>query len=368
MHGHWLGHLTNGKPGTVVVELDDFGDHYQGNVQVHYRPGCSPLSHRGLFGYIKTINKDHSSEIDVSLISANSSDEIFRFPSENNYGPPSSLRYNFYNNRITLSCNSLGSPIFECQLFNSYKATSFLSKNMSWVEFKSHINTNYSSQSENYIWRGQEQPWPLQSSFHRTRRADLSRFLESDLQKLRRYISVQVNYNFDFLNTNGDDLISFLALIQHHGYPTPLLDWTYSPYIAAFFAFHNIKTLNADEQQNARIFVFNQHEWSKIPQEGFQLAYGPPQFTIFESLATHNPRLIPQQGLSAFANIGSIESYIEEKQNLHNNIFLEIIDIPWAERGAILRELRFMGITFGSLFPGLDGTCKEMKERFFPLG
>jgi len=32
-----------------------------------------------------------------------------------------------------------------------------------------------------------------------------------------------------------------------------------------------------------------------------------------------------------------------------------------------MEDLSYMGITAGSLFPGLDGTCEELRERNFSV-
>jgi len=45
--------------------------------------------------------------------------------------------------------------------------------------------------------------------------------------------------------------------------------------------------------------------------------------------------------------------------------YLVTIDIPASERRLVMRELSFMGVTAATLFPGLDGICGTLKERFF---
>jgi hypothetical protein len=64
--------------------------------------------------------------------------------------------------------------------------------------------------------------------------------------------------------------------------------------------------------------------------------------------------------------VDDIETYIRSQES-EDRQFMKIIDLPVRERPTIMRELSVMGITAGSLFPGLDGACEELRERFFDL-
>lgn len=86
-----------------------------------------------------------------------------------------------------------------------------------------------------------------------------------------------------------------------------------------------------------------------------------------EFIAIDNERMIPQQSISSLTNIDDIEAYIRLLETTTERQYLRIIDLPVRERPAVMQELSVMGITAGSLFPGLDGACEELRERFFRL-
>ena len=77
--------------------------------------------------------------------------------------------------------------------------------------------------------------------------------------------------------------------------------------------------------------------------------------------------MIPQQGASTVTSVDDIESYIKGKEAEASKTYLWAIDLPVRERRDVVCELRYMGITAGSLFPGLDGACEELKDRNFEI-
>lgn len=160
-----------------------------------------------------------------------------------------------------------------------------------------------------------------------------------------------------------------MNLIQHHGYPTPLLDWTYSPYVAAFFAYREISNSAGDAQNDARVrvFVFDQEQWRADLRQIPMLLFPAPHLSICEFLAIENERMIPQQAASTVTSVDDIESYIKQTEQHTKKTYLTTIDLPVRERREVMSDLRYMGITAWSLFPGLDGACEELRDRNFEL-
>lgn len=207
----------------------------------------------------------------------------------------------------------------------------------------------------------------MRTSFHRAGRADLQTFINNDIQGLLKHLSARTKhvFNLDVPDENG----AFFNLVQHHGYPTPLLDWTYSPFVAAFFAYRNISNSSAANTKPSncvRIFMFDQAEWINDWEQILMVSTNVLHLSIGEFLAIENERMIPQQAASTVTNIDDVESYIRNKHP-NKKEYLWAIDIPVNERPQVVSELSSMGITAGSLFPGLDGACEELKERNFEI-
>lgn len=228
----------------------------------------------------------------------------------------------------------------------------------SWDDFKALV---LKSKPGRYIFRGQSCTKRLRTAFHRTDRKNLLRFMEEDIKILHQALTARTRHVFRL----HDDLENgaFWNLVQHHGYPTPLLDWTYSPFVAAYFALRH-RPHKSEDAPIARIFIFDREGWNKLPQYRL-VSFVRPHLSILDALTIENQRALPQQALSTVTNVDDIESYIRSVELARNESYLRVVDIPFDRRVEILSELSLMGITEAAMFPGLDGACASIKARLF---
>ena len=231
-----------------------------------------------------------------------------------------------------------------------------------WDEFKRWV-LSQKRRNSGLIYRGHsDSAYTLQTSFHRHGRRDLFRYCLKDVPELTRTMSATIGRSFSL--TDAVEYGECLYLAQHHGYPTPLLDWTESPYVATFFSFHGINKHKTHDEV-VRIYQFDKDLWHKKYKIVGNVLDPAPSFSALYLHARDNERALPQQSVVTFSNIFNIELFIRNCEQADGQKYLKIVDINTSDRNLAMKDLEIMGITESSLFPGLDGACKALREKRF---
>lgn len=368
MSGQWIGNFTGTNKGRALVELDDRGDHLEGRAYAFSDDPQLP----SLVAWVRTPNKNDKFDLDLivqPIINGRMEDwdQIKgNFPNVT-LSPHLKTSWELSGDDLKLAWTTPIGTNGNAQLLrlpaSDPSSRTPIADVKSWPQFREFVA---SLEPRRFVFRGQQSSnWKLVTAFHRHGRYDLMRFVQDDIPQLHGHLTGLTAHRFYI--ENDVENAAFHSLAQHHGYPTPLLDWTHSPYIAAFFAFRGIRKADQSAERFVRVFVFDLQEWQNDHTRVQMLTLTPPHLTFLKALALNNPRMIPQQALSSITNLNDIEHFINWEERQRSKPYLRVIDLPTTERSQVMQELAMMGITAGSLFPGLDGACEQMKEQHFDL-
>jgi hypothetical protein len=251
-----------------------------------------------------------------------------------------------------------------------------------WDEILSYLHAHFSA--SRWIFRGlSEWGHELESSFDRVvdqlplDGADRWKFEAWMLSEFKRRAH---HYLGECDTPNPDDYLEWFSLMRHHGAPSRLLDFSYSFFVAAYFA-----VANARKDMAAAIYCIDR-AWlvtlveTKVSDEYFQQPSvfwrhamrhpddDPPDrmpFVIPVRPFRSNNRIHVQQGLflcPADVNRSFAANFcaMGDPAELKSHVFK--LKIGPDLRSSVMRELKSMNIRCESLYPGLDGFAGSMRD------
>ncbi len=230
-----------------------------------------------------------------------------------------------------------------------------------WGDFKEWA-TRARDENDAASFRGHgSSRFTLQTTLHRAGRHRLERYCAESLLEFQSHAEAVLGIRFNMSDAN--DYSMLLGLAQHHGLPTPLLDWTSSPYIAAFFAFADAieSAESRPDDTHVRIYALTREFMRLYSRQIVVLPYFSPYIAPLSISSRKNPRLYAQQGQFLVTNMGDTEQFLCSIEQKAGKKFLMAADVPISFANEALEDLKFMGLTAATMFPGLDGVGKMLR-------
>jgi hypothetical protein len=253
----------------------------------------------------------------------------------------------------------------------------------SWRDFQREYEDRFALTGRQWVFRGhRDAVWDLKPSLERsvcdrfelpcTKMIDVERYL---VDYFRRNL-----HRYQARVPAQDDVLEWLALMQHHGAPTRLLDWTYSCYVALFFALEAARpagtcavwavdqiwlydTLKARSEFAAAFAVDPKLRTPEAHRAILEcrVRFVAPLVPYFS-----NERMAVQQGVF-LAPLDLSTSFMDNLQavapaaDLRQRVLKLEIPITRKPLYQMLMSLERLNVNRISLFPGLDGFAQNLQ-------
>lgn len=239
-------------------------------------------------------------------------------------------------------------------------------------------NERLSRYRSNYVFRGlSDASYELKTSLAR---------LGKDCEKLESHLLRNFRKYSHRDAAPGDSAWSWLAVAQHHGLPTRLMDWTYSPYVAAHFATANLDHYNCEgviwcvdyvrtnqllpgklkailDEEGSNAFTVQMLDRVSSTIQEFDSCFRQPNVVFFEPPSL-DERIINQGALFSMMSspVAALDEWLAQIPDLYYRVIIPA-EVKWEIRD----KLDQANITERVLFPGLDGLTQWMRRYYLTM-
>ena len=203
-----------------------------------------------------------------------------------------------------------------------------------------------------YIYRGQaSKEWELIPSVGRSDMYSLE--IEKDA-----LTNFKMKYHF-YSNERCENDMDVLFLAQHHGLSTRLLDWSYNPLVALYFA------CESETDKDGKIFIFSLNGKKLGDSQSSEDNHCPHTFNEILSNNSKNEFeiVVPNYTNNRYVNQKTLFMLCNRPDKGVQNAKCNTIIVDKSRKGDILRDLAKVGVDKVFIYPTLESLSSEIMRK-----